>query len=222
MESLSTQLEQYPRKDLMPNQEQSRATSEQIKKTIANLEERNFHPELLDNKEQALARIQELIPAEADVMTASSLTLDQIGLTDLLISAKHPWNNLKAAIVAESDPAKQGQLRRESVLASYFLGSVHAVTESGQLLIASASGSQIAPYAFTSPNVIWVVGTQKIVKDLDAGMKRINEYVLPLEDARMKSVGYPGSSVNKLLIFEREKMPNRTLRILLVNDVLGF
>jgi L-lactate utilization protein LutC len=192
-----------------------------LDKTLAGLASRNIKTLVAANKTEALAAIQALIPAQAKVMTGSSTTLDQIGFVELLKSGNHPWNNLKDAIMAETDQAKQAELRRQSVLAEYFLGSVHAVTEDGIALIASASGSQLPSYAFTSDNVIWVVGAQKIVPNLDEAFKRVKEHVFPLEDARMKSTGAPGSIFGKWLIFEREVMP-RNVHMIIVNEVLGF
>ena len=137
------------------------ASQQIIDQTLEALKARNVLPQFVQNKTEAMEAIKKLIPAGATVMTGSSTSLNQIGFVDLLKSDQHPWNNLKDAIVAETDPAKQNELRRQSSLAEYFLGSVHALTVSGELLIASASGSQLGPYAFTSDNVIWVVGAQK-------------------------------------------------------------
>lgn len=192
-----------------------------IDTTLENLKGRNIHPHFVQTKAEALATIQKLIPADSEVMTGSSMSLDQIGFIELLKSGTHPWNNLKAAIVNETDPAKQAELRRQSSLSQFFLGSVHALTTDGVALIASASGSQLPAYAFTSDNVIWVVGAQKLVPNLDEAFKRVREHVFPLEDARMKSTGAPGSVFGKWLIFEREVMP-RNVHLILVNEVLGF
>lgn len=197
------------------------ASQAAIEKTFANLKDRNIIPQLVQSKAEAIEAVKQLIPAGASVMTGSSTTLDQIGFIDLLKSGQHPWNNLKAAIVAEQDSAKQTELRRQSSLAQFFLGSIHALTEDGQALIASASGSQLPAYAYTSDNVIWVVGAQKIVPSLDEAFNRLRDYVFPLEDARMKSTGAPGSVISKILIFEREIMP-RKLHLILVNEVLGY
>ncbi len=193
-----------------------------IEKTLANAAGRNISVTLVDTKEEALAKVRSLIPDGAEVMTGSSTTLDQIGFVDLLKSGAHPWKNLKDAIVAETDPVKQAALRRESILSQYFLGSVHAILEDGRTLTASASGSQIPSYAFSSDNVIWVAGAQKIVPTLDEAFTRVHEYVWPLEDARMKSVGASGSVFGKVLLFEREVMPNRHVNLILVKEVLGF
>lgn len=196
---------------------------ETVKKTISSLTERNIKASLVSTGEEALAMIKSLIPAGASVMTGASTTLDQIGFTDLLKSSGHAWNNLKEAVAAEKDPAIQMRLRREATLADYFLGSVHAVAEDGQLIIASNSGSQLPSYAYTSPNVIFVAGTQKIVPSLEEGLKRLEEYVIPLEDARMKSVGMGGTKLNKLLIFKGEPTyTGRNIRMIFVNEPLGF
>ena len=97
---------------------------------------------------------------------------------------------------------------------------MHAVTEDGKVIIASATGSQLPAYAYGSSHVIWVVGSQKIVKDLDEGMKRVYEYVLPLENERAKKA-YGGSSINKLLIFNKEGTAGR-ITMIIVKEKLGF
>jgi hypothetical protein len=200
------------------------ATAPQIQKTIDALRGRGISAELVETKDQALARLQSLIPAGSSVMTGGSLTLKEIGFEALLISGTHPWRNLKAEIVAEKDPAKQTLLRRQGVLADYFLGSVHAVAQTGELVIASLTGSQLGPYAFTSSNVIWVVGAQKITPSLDDAVRRVREYVLPHEDKRMResSGGKMGSAIGKLLIIQQEApFLNRKLTLLFVNQAVG-
>jgi len=193
-----------------------------IKKVMDAVKQRGLTAELVDTKEDALRRLQELIPKGAEIMTGSSTTFNQIGFTDLLISGKHPWKNWKDIILSEKDRAKQMELRRKSVMSEYFLGSVHAIAETGEMVTASASGSQLPAYIFTSNNVIWVAGTQKIVPTLPDAIKRVEEYVFPLEDARMKKEGAAGSTIGKLLIFKKEINPARKLTLILVNEKLGF
>jgi hypothetical protein len=201
---------------------QTLASKKVLDKAINALRDRGVKAEFLLDRAAALNRLRELIPKGASVMTGGSETLIQIGFINLLTSGDHPWKNLKDRILAEKDPAKQVMLRKQSVLSDYFLGSVHAVAQTGELVFASASGSQLPAYVFTGDNVIWVAGTQKLVPTLGEAIKRVREYVLPLEDARMKREGYPGSTIGKLLIFEREIDPNRNLRLLLVGEKLGF
>jgi hypothetical protein len=186
------------------------------------LRERGIEADYVATGAEALARLTGLIPAAAEVNSGFSTTLEQIGFVDLLKTGSHKWINIKAGILAETDPMKQHQLRRKGVLSEYFLGSVHAVTEQGQTLTASGTGSQIPAYAYSSPNVIWVVGTHKIVPTLADGFNRINDYVFPLEDRRMKALGFPGTSLSKIMVIEREVSPLRKLRMILVNERLGF
>jgi hypothetical protein len=200
------------------------ATPEQIRTTMDAVIARGITAELVDSREQALARLQSLIPAGSSVMTGASLTLKEIGFEALLISNNHPWRNLRAEIVAEKDPVKQTQLRRQGVLADYFLGSVHAVAQTGELVIASLTGSQLGPYAFTAANVVWIVGAQKITPSLDEAIRRVRDYVLPHEDKRMRdsSGGRRGSAIGKLLIFQQEvPFLNRKITLLFVNQSVG-
>jgi L-lactate utilization protein LutC len=198
--------------------------SEQLQRTIAAVKARGIQVELVDTKAAALARLQVLIPAEAVVMTGGSVTLSQIGLDALLISGKHPWRNFKADLLAEKDPVKQSALRLQGTQAEYFLGSVNAISETGELVFASATGSQLPAYAFTSRNVIWVAGVQKIVPTVDEALRRVREYVLPLEDQRQRNAGNKnGTFIGRILILEREPAYlRRNLTLILVNEVLGF
>jgi hypothetical protein len=198
---------------------------ERIQRAMEAVKARGILVEFVPDKAAALERLQAIIPAGSDVMTAGSTTLTQIGLDDLLISGRHPWHNLKGALLAEKDPAKQAALRKQSSLADYFLGSVHAIAETGEIVVASATGSQLAPYVFSSSHVLWVAGAQKIMPTLEDALRRVREYVLPLEDRRMRSVtnNRQGSMIGKLLLFEQEApYLHRTVTLLLVNEILGF
>lgn len=199
------------------------AKQETVLKTAEALKARNVEAVLVNTKEEALVKIKEMVPNGASVMNGSSRTLEQIGFVDCLKSDQHPWDNLHQKILAEKDAGKQAVLRKQSVLSDYYLGSVHAVAETGQLVIASNSGSQLPHIVYTSPNLIFVVGTQKIMPDLEAAIRRVREYVFPLEDQRMKEAGAPGSAISKLLIFEREPVfLSRKVLVIFVGERLGF
>ncbi len=198
------------------------ASKETVEKTMKALKPRGINAEFVSTKEDAFKRLKTLIPSGAEVMTGGSTTLDQIGFTDLLKSGKHTWKNLKDAILSEKDPVKQEELRKKSVTSAYFIVSVHAITETGEILIASATGSQIPSDSYSSDHLIWVAGTHKIVPTIEDGFKRIHEYCVPLEDKRMKSIGYNGTTLGKILIFEREINPNRKITLIFVNEKLGF
>jgi L-lactate utilization protein LutC len=196
---------------------------ETVDRTITALKSRGISAEFVPNRQEALERVTRLIPTGAELMTASSRTLDEIGFLALLKSGEHHWTSQNDIINAEKDPAKRAELRRRNVNVDYFLGSVHAISETGETIVGSASGSQIPSYAFTSKNVIWVAGTQKIVPSLEEGLRRVREHSLNLEIARMKSLGFPGSMIAKILIVEREPAQlGRKVSMILVNEKLGF
>jgi hypothetical protein len=197
------------------------ADKKTLEKTMAALKERNFNPLFVADKVAALKKLQEIIPAGAEVMTGSSTTLEQIGFIELLIKGPHPWRNWKDRILPEKDPDKQADLRRASTTAEYFLGSVQAIARTGQVLGADASGSRQGGYVFGAKKVIWVAGANKIVSDLEAALRRLKEHCIPLEDQRMKKAGFPGTFLGKVVIYEKEAVPNRITTII-VGEKLGF
>ena len=133
------------------------ASVEVIEKTINSLKERGFLPEVIETREAALMRIKELIPGGATVMNGSSRTLEEIGFIEHLKTNNHGWKNLHADILALSDTTEQQKMREQAFFSEFYLGSVHALTESGELLIASNSGSQLPHLVSTSANMILVV-----------------------------------------------------------------
>jgi L-lactate utilization protein LutC len=177
----------------------------------------------MQNGKETLEAIKKLIPQGASVMNGASVTLEQIGFVDYLKAGEHGWNNLHATILAEQDKEKQAQLRKLSVVSDFYLGSAHALTEGGELVIASNTGSQLPHLVFTSPNLILVVSTKKIVPSLEAGFERLEKHVVPLEDVHMKEKYGSGTKRNKTVILHGEN-PNmkRSVTVLLVNEDLGF
>lgn len=193
---------------------------ETIEKTVKALKERGIDAIVVNNGEEAKKKVIELIPQGAEVMDVTSATLDEIGLSKEIMESGR-FDSVRKKIMSVDQKEMRHAMRRLSATAEYVVGSVHAVTEEGQVVVASNSGSQLPPYAFGSPNVIWVVGTQKIVKNLDEAFKRLKEHTLPLEDARMRKVYGMGSNVSKMLIFEKEVSPNR-IKLIFVKEKLGF
>jgi len=191
-----------------------------VEETVRALNARGFKAELFPDRKAALNRIRSLIPSGAEVMTGSSKTLEEIGLVNVLTSGDHPWKNMKAQIMTEKDRERQMKLRQMATFAEYFLGSVHAITMKGQMVAGSAGGSQLAAYAFGGKNLIVVAGTNKITEDLDEALLRLREHSTPLEDQRMKSLGFPGTYLSKILIYEGERL--RNVHVILVNEKLGF
>jgi hypothetical protein len=199
------------------------ATKESKEKTIASLNQKGYEVFNVENANDALEKIKEIIPEGVSVMNGSSTTLNQIGFTDYLKSGEHKWNNLHAAILAEKDPEKQAKLRRESVLSDFYLGSVHALIENGEFIIASNTASQLPHVVFTSPNLIFVVSTKKIVKTNDDAFKRLESHVIPLENERIQKLYHSDTMLNKIVIFKGENpMLGRKVTFILVDEDLGF
>jgi L-lactate utilization protein LutC len=203
----------------------SLASKDSIEKTVKGLADRNVQAEVIKDKAGALERIKQLIPAGASVMNGASTTLDQVGFVEYLKSGTHGWNNMHAIILAEKDPVAQAKLRREALTADYYLGSVHALAETGEFIVASNSGSQLPHLVYSSPNLILVVSTKKIVPTLAVADERLHQHVIPLEDVRMKKVYGPesGTRLSKLFTFMYEPAyTQRKITMLLVEEDLGF
>lgn len=199
------------------------ASSESVERVVKALTVNRFQPVVIGSGPEALEYIKTHIPKGASVMNGSSTTLEEIGFVDYLKAGAHGWNNLHANVLAETDKEKQADLRRHSVVSAYYLGSVHALSETGELVIASNTGSQLSHLAYTSPHLILVISTKKIVPSLSAAMERLEKHVLPLEDEHMKKLYGSGTQHNKTLILHGESpMMARTATVLLVNEKLGF
>jgi len=197
------------------------APSQIIKKTIDALKQNGIDAFVVDTGQKVRKEILTRIPEGAEVMTMTSATLDAIGVPDE-INESGKYNSIRKKLMS-MDRATQGhRINKLGAAPEYALGSVHAVTEDGRVLIASNTGSQLSAYVHGSAHVIWVVGTQKIVKNLDEGIKRIYNHTLLLENKRVqKAYGMPESFVSKLLIVNRENIPGRII-LIFVKEKLGF
>jgi hypothetical protein len=193
-----------------------------LEKTVAALKVNGIEAIIVDSGEAAKAKVLEMIPQGAEVMNMSSVSVDSIGLAQE-INESGKYNAVKPKLNS-MDRATQGmEMQKLGAAPEWSVGSVHAVTEDGKVVVASNTGSQLSAYAYGAAHVVWVVGTQKIVPDLDSAMKRIYDYVLPLESVRLNKQYNmdKGSYVSKLLIFNREFMPGR-ITIVFVKEKLGF
>lgn len=199
------------------------AQEDTLKRLLDELAKRNVEAVIVKDRVEALEKIKTFIPQGASVMNGASRTLEEIGFVDYLKSGTHGWNNLHEAVLAEKDKAKQSALRKQATLADYYLGSVHALSETGEFVIGSNTGSQMSHIVYTSPNLIFVVGAQKVTPTLPDAILRLEEYVVPLEDKNMQSKYGTGTQLNKMIVFKGEnKMIERKVRMILVQEKLGF
>jgi LUD domain len=195
------------------------ADHERLERAVQALESRGFAAQIADNGVHARRLVLDAIPEGAEVHSALSETLRVLGIA-AEIDDSGRYDAIRPKLVA-LDRATQGrEMRKLASAPDYIVGSAHAITDDGEILVGSGSGSQLGPYAHGAGAVILVVGHQKLVRDREEGLRRLREYSLPLEYARMQAAGYPGSLLAKTLIIDAD--PGKRIRVILVPETLGF
>jgi acyl-CoA hydrolase len=190
-----------------------------IASAVTALEEHGFSVEVVDDLDAARQTVLARIPQGSSVMTNTSVTLQETGIMDA-INDGGPYDSARNRMFALDFATQAQEMKAIGGQPDYALGSVHAVTRDGTLVIASASGSQLASYAWGAANVIFVVGAQKLVPTLEAAHERIYQHSLVLEDARAIAAYGQHSSVGKILEIHQE-LPGR-VHIVLIRQVVGF
>ncbi len=191
-----------------------------VLRTATALEDNGITVVRAADAEEAKRIVLDLVPVGAQVHNGASQTLEETAIAEEIHNSGR-YEPIHPRIWSMDRETQADEIRRLTSSPDVMLGSVHAVTETGSLVAASASGSQLAPYAAGAGKVILVVGTQKIVSDLDEALRRIDEYVFPLEDARAEAAYGVHSGVNKVLIINREYIPGR-ITVVFVDEALGF
>jgi hypothetical protein len=190
-----------------------------LQATVVALEEHGFSVEVADDLDAAREAVLAHIPTGSSVMTNTSVTLAETGIADA-INDGGPYESARNKMFALDFATQAQQMKVIGGQPDYALGSVHAVTQDGTLVIASASGSQLASYAWGAASVIFVAGAQKLVPTLEAARQRIYQHSLRLEDARAQAAYGQHSQVGKILEIHQE-LPGR-IHIVLVRQVVGF
>jgi len=196
------------------------ASDESIERAGAALAAAGMTAMVVASGEEARLAVENLLPYNAEVFNNTSRTLEAIGVAED-IERSGRYQALRLRLYQMDREMQQQEMRHLVASPDYVVGSAHAVTEEGSLLVASASGSQLGPIVSGGGHVILVVGGQKIVADLAMGLRRIYEYCLPLEDHRAREAYGVGSGVNNVLIVNRSLAPGR-ITVILVRESLGF
>jgi len=191
-----------------------------IARTVEALRARNIHVIVTNTGEEAHHALIQLLPEGAEICDSTSETLDAIGFT-AFVRGNPRFTNLHDGYAAEPDLAKRNDLRRRASIADYVIGSVQAIAETGEVFVASATGSQLAPYAYAAKHVIWVVGVQKIVPTFDAAMQRVRGHTLARHDQWLAEMGRAPTPIGKLGIIEHESQAGR-ITLILVKELLGW
>ena len=196
------------------------ASDEQIARAAAALEANGIETHVVDSGADARAAVGSHLPDGAEVFNNTSQTLEAIGVADD-IERSGRYQPLRLRLYQMDREMQKREMRMLSAAPDFVVGSAHALTDGGSLLIASASGSQLGPIASGAGKVILVVGGQKIVRDVDTGIRRIYEYCFPLEDRRARQAYGVNSAVNNIIIINRVVVPGR-VTVILVKEKLGF
>jgi hypothetical protein len=196
------------------------AQAQSLERTAAALTAHGFAVQILDDAAAARERVKDLIPEGATVLTGASETLRLSGI-DADLNASGRYASVRARGMKLDRAKDADEIRRLLASPDVAIGSVNAVTETGALVFASASGSQLPGYAGGAAHAIWVVGAQKVVPNLSAALRRIEDYVLPLESARVQAVYGGPSAVNRVLILNAEPHPGRGT-VLLLREAIGY
>ena len=196
------------------------APAQRLERAAAALKAHGFTVEILDDAATARTRIKDLIPEGASVFSGASETLRLSGIEDD-INTSGRYDAVKSRGLTLDRATQMAEIWRLMATPDVIVGSVHAVTETGSLVVASASGSQLPGYAGGAARAIWIVGAQKLVPDLPAALRRVEEHCLPLESARVQAVYGRPSAINRLLILNADTDPGRGT-VLLLREAIGF
>jgi hypothetical protein len=196
------------------------ATRDRIELVATALERNGIAAPVFDDRNRARRAVEAILPVGAEVFNNTSRTLEAIGVADD-IERSGRYQPLRPRLYRMDHEMHDREMRHLAAAPEFVVGSVHAATEEGSLLIASASGSQLGPIVSGAGHVILVIGGQKIVPDLATGLRRIHTYCFPLEDRRARTAYGVASGVNNVLIINRVVTPNR-VTALLVAESLGF
>ena len=203
-----------------PNLEFDRpADRARLERTAVALTSRGFQVQIADSAKEARRLVLEAIPPGAEVHSALSETMRELGIS-AEIDQSGRYDSVRSRLAALDRATQARQMAKLGAAPDYILGSAHAVTDAGEIIVGSGSGSQLGGYAYAAGHVILVIGYQKLVRDLDEGLRRVREYSLPREHARMQSLGRPGSLLAKTLIIHQE--PSSRITVILVPETLGF
>ena len=196
------------------------ATVESVSRTIEALAARNVDAVLVESREEALARLKELVPEGCEVFVSTSETLDTIGYTEYM-NGNERYINLHDQMLAQPDAASQREFRRTTTTADYFVGSVQAIAETGEIVVASGSGSQIGAFAYGARRVIMVAGTQKICPTLAEAEARTRGYTLEMHDRWLEGRGSGPAPIGKFMVMEHEPVVGR-ITMILIPERLGW
>lgn len=205
--------------DLTPNPAFAGAvTRDRLERAAAALSAKNIRTEIVPDAATAREAVMALLPVGSEVHVALSETMRELGITQAV--EEGDYRAIRPQLKLLDRQTQRREMAKLATAPDFMLGSVHAITEDGHLVIGSGTGSQLAAYANGAGTLILVAGAQKVVRDIDEGLRRLREYSYPLEDRRMKAIGARGTILAKTLIISWDS-PSRT-HLFIMEEVIGF
>ncbi len=200
----------------------TRADDQTVTRTADALRAKGYAVHVVEDAAEAKATILDLLPEGAEVGQGASMTLEAIGVTEAIEgSGRYDAVRMRTRAMDRSTPEGLREMRKAGVGPDWFVNSAHAVTEDGTIVVASNTGSQLAPLSFGAGEVILAIGSQKLVPDLASAFRRIEEHILPLENGRMQGLYGIDSEIKKVMIIYKEFRPGR-FTIVLIKEPAGF
>src|SRR2546421_11236127 len=195
------------------------ASEAQLEALADKLRARNFEAVIVQDGAEAKAEVLKRIPEGAQVHSGKSKTLEDAGLFKEFMDNEQ-YDFIRRRTLKMDRITQRDEIRKAGAAPDVMVNSAHAITEEGQIVVTSASGSQIGPIASGAGRLILVIGSQKIVPDLDTAFRRIREHVFPYEDARLREAMGVGTKITRTLILDQDFMPGRTT-VILVREPIG-
>ena len=221
--TLATALETNPTSQAVATRSfADRADDATIERTATGLRAKGYAVHVVEDRDEARRVILDILPEGAEVGQGASRTLEVIGVTkELEESGRYDAVRKTTRSMDRSTPEGLRAMRKLGVGPDWYVNSAHAVTEDGTIVVASNTGSQLAPLAFGAGEVIFAIGSQKLVPDLATAFQRIEEHILPLENERMQGLYGVDSEIKKLLVIRKEFRPSR-FTVVLIKEPVGF
>jgi hypothetical protein len=196
-------------------------TRKVVDSTAEAIRGRGMNVQIVNTKQEAMDAVKSLIPSGGEIAKGSSTTLEEIGFFDYINSEECTWVDLYREAWSEEDGDKRHYMLTKANSSDYFVGSVNAVSQNGELVAVGGSGAGISSYPFSAKHLILAVGTHKITKDLEEGMRRVREHFFPMENKRIKHKYGLSHKAGKWVIIENEVRKDRTT-VILIHEKVGF
>ena len=207
------------------------ATKLRAQTIIKGLEKRNMEGVFCETKEDALAKALSYIEEGSSVTWGGSMSISEIGLMDAVKNGN--YEIIDRSVAKNYD--EQREIFSKAVLADYYLMSSNAITLDGELINIDGTGNRVACLTYAPKNVIMIVGMNKVVNDVEDGIKRVRNFASPPNTLRLglktpcSMTGRCGDCYgdtcicSQIVVTRRQSAAMRgRIKIILVGESLGY